>query len=84
LKRSRADRIEGYPEALRKRNMKDSPQIEEIILHAMERDSGKRHQTAAAMKSELDDPSVVEGPTAAPVLPSLKRMNGHEKPEASH
>jgi hypothetical protein len=34
--------------------------MEEIILHAMERDPKKRYQTAAAMKTELDDPTVVQ------------------------
>src|SRR5512135_416139 len=50
-------RVDGDPVAPRKRNPMVSPQIEEIILHAMERDPGKRYQTAAAMKAELDDPS---------------------------
>jgi serine/threonine-protein kinase len=52
-------RVDGDPEAPRKRNPKVSPQIEEIILHAMERDPRKRYQTAAAMKAELDDPASV-------------------------
>ena len=37
-----------------------TPVLEEIILHAMERDPKRRYQTAAAMKRELDDYEVVE------------------------
>ena len=37
-----------------------SPQVEEIILHAMERDPKNRYQTAASMKAELDDPRAVQ------------------------
>ena len=53
-------RVDGDPEAPRKRNPGVSPEIEEIILHAMERDPKKRYQTAAAMKAELDDPASVQ------------------------
>ncbi len=53
-------RVDGDPVAPRKRNPKVSSQVEEIILHAMERDPKKRYQTAAAMKAELDDPSTVQ------------------------
>jgi serine/threonine-protein kinase len=53
-------RVEGDPEAPRKRNAKVSPQVEEIILHAMERDPKNRYQTAVAMKAELDDPAAVQ------------------------
>lgn len=53
-------RVEGDPEAPRKRNPKVSPQVEEVILHAMERDPKKRYQSAAAMKAELDDPAGVQ------------------------
>jgi len=52
-------RVTGDPVAPRKRNPDVSPQVEEIILHAMERDPGKRYQTASAMKAELDDPGAV-------------------------
>ncbi len=34
--------------------------MDEIILHAMERDPAKRYESAAAMKSELDDYEKVE------------------------
>jgi hypothetical protein len=39
---------------------KVSPQVEEIVLHARERDPKNGYQTAAAMKTELDDPSAVK------------------------
>jgi serine/threonine-protein kinase len=53
-------RVDGDPEAPRKRNPGVSPELEEIILHAMERDPKKRYQSAAAMKAELDDPASVQ------------------------
>ncbi|HEY6837390.1 MAG TPA: protein kinase, partial [Geobacteraceae bacterium] len=53
-------RVTGDPVAPRKRNPGVTPQVEEIILHAMEREPGKRYHTAAAMKAELDDPSTVQ------------------------
>ena len=49
-------RVTGDPLAPLKRNPQVSPQVEEIILHAMERDPDKRYQNAAAMKTELDHP----------------------------
>jgi serine/threonine-protein kinase len=52
-------RVTGDPVAPRKRNPKVTPQTEEIILHAMERDPRRRYQSAATMKAELDDPSGV-------------------------
>ena len=36
------------------------PAVEEIILHAMERDPARRYATVAQMKAELDDPGRVE------------------------
>ena len=53
-------RVAGDPVAPRKLNPNVSPQVEEIILHAMERDPGKRYQSAAAMKAELGDPVSVQ------------------------
>ncbi len=53
-------RVEGDPMAPRKRNQNVSPQVEEIILHAMERDPKKRYQSAAEMKAELDNPDAVQ------------------------
>ena len=48
-------RVTGDPVAPRKINEKLTPVIEEIILHAMERDPKKRYNSAAEMKTELDD-----------------------------
>ena len=53
-------RVTGDPEAPRKRNHKLTPVLEEIILHAMEREPKNRYQSAAAMKAELDDYEKVE------------------------
>jgi serine/threonine-protein kinase len=53
-------RVTGDPIAPRKQNPKISPQVEEIILHAMERDPRKRYQSAAAFKAELDNPAEVQ------------------------
>ena len=52
-------RLTGDPPAPRKVNPQLSPEIEEIILHAMERDPAKRYPSAAAMKAELDAPETV-------------------------
>jgi serine/threonine-protein kinase len=48
-------RVSGDPVAPRKQNPKLTPVLEEIILHAMERDPKRRYQAAAEMKKELDD-----------------------------
>jgi serine/threonine protein kinase len=48
-------RTVGDPEAPRKVNSSVSPALEEIILHAMERNPRGRYPSAAAMKAELDD-----------------------------
>jgi len=48
-------RVTGDPEAPRKRNPQLSPEIEEIILHALERTPSRRYPSAAAMKAELND-----------------------------
>ena len=53
-------RVTGDPEAPRKLNPAISPQAEEIVLRAMERDPARRYQTAAAMKADLDEPGQVE------------------------
>ena len=52
-------RVTGDPVAPRQRNPKVSPQVEEIILHAMEREPGNRYPSAAAMKADLDNPGSV-------------------------
>ena len=53
------DRVTGDPIAPRQLNPKLSPQAEEIVLHAMQRDPADRYQTAAEFKAELDTPSKV-------------------------
>jgi serine/threonine-protein kinase len=53
-------RVTGDPMAPRKVNPKLTPVLEEIILHAMERDPKRRYQSAAEMKRELDDYERVE------------------------
>jgi len=53
-------RVTGDPQAPRKINPKLTPVIEEIILHAMERDPKKRYQTALEMRAELDNFELVD------------------------
>ena len=53
-------RVTGDPVAPRKVNPKLTPVLEEIILHAMERDPKRRYPSAATMKKELDDYETVE------------------------
>jgi serine/threonine protein kinase len=52
-------RVTGDPEAPRKLNPEISPQAEEIVLRAMDRNPAHRYPSCAAMKAELDDPSRV-------------------------
>lgn len=52
-------RLSGDPEAPRLRNSELSAEIEEIILHALERAPAKRFPSAACMKAELNDYSEV-------------------------
>ncbi len=53
-------RVTGDPQAPRKINSKLTPVLEEIILHAMERDPKRRYQTALGMRAELDNYEAVE------------------------
>jgi serine/threonine-protein kinase len=53
-------RVTGDPEAPRKLNPELNPALEEVILHALERDPKNRYQTAADMKRELDDLNAVK------------------------
>ncbi len=53
-------RLTGDPVAPRTRNPNLSPAMEEIILHAMERDPNRRFLSALAMKRQLDDSQTVE------------------------
>jgi serine/threonine protein kinase len=52
-------RVTGDPKSPRRLNPAISPQAEEIVLHAMERDPNKRFPTAAALKAALDEPAKV-------------------------
>jgi serine/threonine protein kinase len=53
-------RVTGDPEAPRKLNPELNPAVEEIILHALERDPRNRYQSATDMKRELDNLDKVE------------------------
>ena len=53
-------RLAGDPKAPRKLNPEIPPQLEEIILHAMERDPKDRYPKAAEMKAELEAPEKVQ------------------------
>jgi serine/threonine-protein kinase len=53
-------RLSGDPVAPRQRNDKVSPQVEEIVLHAMARNPQERYATAMEMKQELDHPETVQ------------------------
>jgi len=52
-------RLAGDPVAPRAINPDVSAEVEEIVLHAMERSPDERYQSAAAMKAELDAPETV-------------------------
>jgi serine/threonine-protein kinase len=52
-------RLTGDPVAPRKLNPDVSPQAEEIVLRALQRDPARRYATAAAMKADLDAPENV-------------------------
>jgi serine/threonine protein kinase len=52
-------RVLGDPEPLRKLNPAISPAVEEIVLHAMEREPSKRHASARVLRAELDNPAGV-------------------------
>ena len=53
-------RVTGDPEAPRKLNPELNPALEEVILHALERDPRSRYQSAGDMKRELDNLAGVE------------------------
>ncbi len=53
-------RLTGDPVAPRKLNHRISPQAEEIVLCALERDPVNRYPSAAAMLKDLNDPGQVE------------------------
>jgi serine/threonine-protein kinase len=52
-------RVTGDPEAPRKLNPEISASLEEVILHAMERDPRQRYDSAGEMKRELNNLSLV-------------------------
>ena len=49
-------RVVGDPEPLRQLDPAISPNVEEIVLHAMERDPSKRQSSARTLRAELDNP----------------------------
>jgi serine/threonine-protein kinase len=53
-------RVTGDPEAPRKINLELNPALEEVILHAMERDPRSRYQAAGEMKRDLENLDKVE------------------------
>jgi serine/threonine-protein kinase len=52
-------RLTGDPPAPRQKNPEITPQVEEIILHAMSRNPQDRYATALDMKNDLDHPNQV-------------------------
>jgi serine/threonine protein phosphatase PrpC len=69
-------RVTGDPVAPRQRNPELSPQVEEIILHAMSRDPAARYQTALEMKHDLDHPDEVQVTGRAERLQAPKAWKG--------
>ncbi len=53
-------RVTGDPEAPRKLNPNLTPVVEEITLHAVERDPKRRYQSAMDMRTELENYEAVE------------------------
>jgi serine/threonine-protein kinase len=53
-------RVTGDPVAPRKLNENLTPVVQEIILHALERDPEKRYASAEEMRKELDDYEIVQ------------------------
>ncbi len=53
-------RVVGDPEPLRKLNPSITPQAEEIVLHAMDRNPAGRYASAAEMQADLDNLSQVK------------------------
>ena len=53
-------RMSGDPAAPRRLNPSLSPQAEEIVLRALQRDPSRRYPSAAAMKADLDAPEKMQ------------------------
>jgi serine/threonine protein kinase len=53
-------RVAGDPEPPRNLQPEISPQAEDIVLHAMDRNPAQRYQTAAAMQADLEAPERVK------------------------
>jgi serine/threonine-protein kinase len=66
-------RLTGDPIAPRVRNANVSPQVEEIVLHAMARIPAERYPNARLFKADLDNPAAVEitGRATRLVVPSV-------------
>ncbi|MGD0059503.1 MAG: protein kinase [Verrucomicrobiia bacterium] len=52
-------RLVGDPVAPRQFEPTIPPEVEEIVLHAMERDPANRYRSTAEMKTDVDDPDTV-------------------------
>lgn len=72
-------RVTGDPVAPRALNRELSEQVEEIVLHAMERDLNKRYPTAAAMKADLDHTDEVQLTGRCHRLRKPSRLKQHWK-----
>ena len=77
-------RLMGDPVAPRKLNPNISPEVEEIILHAMEQRPENRYQTAAEMKAELNDPAKVTVTGRADHLPPAEWKPQLSRAERCH
>lgn len=65
-------RVTGDPVAPRQHNPNLSPQVEEIILHAMAREPADRYPNVAALKAELEQPADVPLTGRATHLQAIK------------
>jgi serine/threonine protein kinase len=70
-------RLLGDPIAPRKVNEKISPEVEEIILHALQRKPDDRYTCAAEMKQELDNPEKVKVTGLADSLAQPVQVSEH-------
>jgi serine/threonine protein phosphatase PrpC len=69
-------RLTGDPTAPRKLNAEITPQVEEIILHAMARDPADRYPSAIEMKQDLDRPEAVNVTGRAERLQAVEPWKG--------